>query len=150
MNEIFLIFKQNLVFFVLPGDKPHACELCNKRFALACNLRAHMKTHEGKSRHFPLSHLAASFRGCRFKLSARRPPGTCLWPTNILCVRPLKLLIKKGSVSLTWLAPTWSDYSHYFRFFYCLRGSSINFHLVSTSRNTILTGCLPNWIWFSI
>jgi hypothetical protein len=30
------------------GDKPHACELCNKRFALACNLRAHMKTHEGK------------------------------------------------------------------------------------------------------
>lgn len=28
------------------GDKPHACELCNKRFALACNLRAHMKTHE--------------------------------------------------------------------------------------------------------
>ena len=31
------------------GDKPHACELCNKRFALACNLRAHMKTHEGTS-----------------------------------------------------------------------------------------------------
>jgi uncharacterized Zn-finger protein len=25
------------------GDKPHACELCNKRFALACNLRAHIK-----------------------------------------------------------------------------------------------------------
>ena len=31
----------------LPGDKPHACELCNKKFALACNLRAHLKTHEG-------------------------------------------------------------------------------------------------------
>ncbi|KAJ3642435.1 hypothetical protein Zmor_025223 [Zophobas morio] len=28
-------------------DKPHACDLCNKKFALACNLRAHMKTHEG-------------------------------------------------------------------------------------------------------
>ncbi|KAG8287038.1 hypothetical protein J6590_047015 [Homalodisca vitripennis] len=28
------------------GDKPHACELCHKKFALACNLRAHMKTHE--------------------------------------------------------------------------------------------------------
>ncbi|CAH1401868.1 unnamed protein product [Nezara viridula] len=27
-------------------DKPHACELCHKKFALACNLRAHMKTHE--------------------------------------------------------------------------------------------------------
>lgn len=33
-------------FFHLTGDKPHACELCNKRFALACNLRAHMKTHD--------------------------------------------------------------------------------------------------------
>lgn len=34
--------------FLLAGDKPHACELCGKKFALACNLRAHMKTHEGK------------------------------------------------------------------------------------------------------
>lgn len=32
----------------LTGDKPHSCDLCNKKFALACNLRAHMKTHEGK------------------------------------------------------------------------------------------------------
>lgn len=39
------------IFFLLhlPGDKPHACELCNKKFALACNLRAHLKTHEGES-----------------------------------------------------------------------------------------------------
>ncbi|XP_070065386.1 zinc finger protein 26 isoform X2 [Drosophila virilis] len=29
------------------GDKPHGCELCKKKFALACNLRAHMKTHDG-------------------------------------------------------------------------------------------------------
>jgi hypothetical protein len=28
------------------GDKPHHCELCGKKFALACNLRAHMKTHD--------------------------------------------------------------------------------------------------------
>ncbi|ETN68012.1 zinc finger protein [Anopheles darlingi] len=28
------------------GDKPHVCEICNKSFALACNLKAHMKTHE--------------------------------------------------------------------------------------------------------
>ncbi|CAB0007602.1 unnamed protein product [Nesidiocoris tenuis] len=27
-------------------DKPHSCDLCHKKFALACNLRAHMKTHE--------------------------------------------------------------------------------------------------------
>lgn len=31
------------------GDKPHSCKHCHKRFALACNLRAHLKTHEGKS-----------------------------------------------------------------------------------------------------
>lgn len=39
-------------FFVFPffvaGDKPHGCDICLKKFALACNLRAHMKTHEGK------------------------------------------------------------------------------------------------------
>ncbi|KFB39893.1 AGAP009484-PA-like protein [Anopheles sinensis] len=28
------------------GDKPHVCEVCKKSFALACNLKAHMKTHE--------------------------------------------------------------------------------------------------------
>ncbi|GIY48042.1 hypothetical protein CDAR_499061 [Caerostris darwini] len=30
------------------GDKPHSCKHCHKRFALACNLRAHLKTHEGE------------------------------------------------------------------------------------------------------
>lgn len=39
-----------MFFVIVSGDKPHACELCNKRFALACNLRAHMKTHEGMLR----------------------------------------------------------------------------------------------------
>lgn len=29
------------------GDKPHVCKVCDKRFALACNLRAHLKTHLG-------------------------------------------------------------------------------------------------------
>lgn len=28
------------------GNKPHACHICPKRFALACNLRAHLKTHQ--------------------------------------------------------------------------------------------------------
>ncbi|XKL63944.1 hypothetical protein PGB90_006308 [Kerria lacca] len=35
--------------FDLVCDKPHSCELCHKKFALACNLRAHMKTHESDS-----------------------------------------------------------------------------------------------------
>lgn len=42
-----VLFSSSLSHF-FTGDKPHACELCNKKFALACNLRAHMKTHEGK------------------------------------------------------------------------------------------------------
>lgn len=45
---IWLLNFVNLLFFFISGDKPHACELCNKKFALACNLRAHMKTHEGR------------------------------------------------------------------------------------------------------
>lgn len=32
---------------LVAGDKPHGCDICLKKFALACNLRAHMKTHEG-------------------------------------------------------------------------------------------------------
>jgi hypothetical protein len=43
--------------FCVAGDKPHACELCHKKFALACNLRAHMKTHEGKSSAIHKSYL---------------------------------------------------------------------------------------------
>lgn len=28
------------------GDKPFQCTVCSKKFALACNLRAHLKTHD--------------------------------------------------------------------------------------------------------
>lgn len=28
------------------GDKPHTCQVCGQKFAQACNLRAHLKTHE--------------------------------------------------------------------------------------------------------
>lgn len=52
-------------FFIFSGDKPHACELCNKKFALACNLRAHMKTHEGR---FCLLFFVFWFTFCLFKM----------------------------------------------------------------------------------
>ncbi|RWS22916.1 zinc finger protein 235-like protein [Leptotrombidium deliense] len=32
------------------GDKPHVCKVCDKRFALSCNLRAHLKTHQNQQR----------------------------------------------------------------------------------------------------
>ena len=29
------------------GDKPFSCSFCDKKFALNCNLKTHLKTHEG-------------------------------------------------------------------------------------------------------
>lgn len=51
-SETQLIYRSFIFSFFLspplspPGDRPHECEICQKRFALQCNLRAHMKTHE--------------------------------------------------------------------------------------------------------
>ena len=28
------------------GQKPHECHKCGKRFALGCNMKAHLKTHD--------------------------------------------------------------------------------------------------------
>lgn len=36
------------LFFVCTGDKPFSCDICHKKFALSCNLRAHLKTHEAE------------------------------------------------------------------------------------------------------
>jgi hypothetical protein len=134
-------FKINLVFFVLPGDKPHACELCNKRFALACNLRAHMKTHEGKSRHFPLSHLAASCRGCRFKLSARRPPGTCCGPRTF-CFAPLSCSLR-GQRFINLIGSNLIGLQSLFRIFFIVWGVINQFplglHLVQHNFNWLPT-----------
>ena len=33
---------------MLSGDKPFSCDICQKKFALSCNLRAHLKTHEAE------------------------------------------------------------------------------------------------------
>lgn len=40
-----VLIKQKSCF---SGDKPHECEVCGKKFALQCNLRTHMKTHDRK------------------------------------------------------------------------------------------------------
>ena len=37
------------------GDKPFACDICQKKFALSCNLRAHLKTHEAEYQTSPAS-----------------------------------------------------------------------------------------------
>ena len=39
------LIKTNLLL-LFPGQKPHECHHCGKRFALGCNMKAHIKTHE--------------------------------------------------------------------------------------------------------
>ena len=43
----------NIILF--SGQKPHECNKCGKRFALGCNMKAHMKTHENPSSKFNIS-----------------------------------------------------------------------------------------------
>ena len=42
-------------YFICLGQKPHECKKCGKRFALGCNMKAHMKTHENPSSKFNIS-----------------------------------------------------------------------------------------------
>ena len=42
--KIFLKLKYFSLNFV--GQKPHECIECGKRFALGCNMKAHLKTHD--------------------------------------------------------------------------------------------------------
>ena len=37
-----------MFFSLFLGDKPFSCDICQKKFALSCNLRAHLKTHEAE------------------------------------------------------------------------------------------------------
>ena len=41
--------------FSILGDKPFSCDICQKKFALSCNLRAHLKTHEAEYQTSPAS-----------------------------------------------------------------------------------------------
>ena len=40
---------------VFSGDKPYSCDICQKKFALGCNLRAHLRTHEAEYQSSPAS-----------------------------------------------------------------------------------------------
>ena len=42
-------------YIIILGQKPHECKKCGKRFALGCNMKAHMKTHENPSSKFNIS-----------------------------------------------------------------------------------------------
>ena len=44
-----------MTILYLLGQKPHECKKCGKRFALGCNMKAHMKTHENPSSKFNIS-----------------------------------------------------------------------------------------------
>lgn len=44
MSKISLLME--CFFSYVTGEKPHECHLCNKKFALQCNLKAHIKSHE--------------------------------------------------------------------------------------------------------
>ena len=46
-----LTYKCNFIL----GDKPFSCDICQKKFALSCNLRAHLKTHEAEYQTSPAS-----------------------------------------------------------------------------------------------
>ena len=44
-----------MLYIFSVGDKPFACDICQKKFALSCNLRAHLKTHEAEYQTSPAS-----------------------------------------------------------------------------------------------
>ena len=47
-QPIYEMFNVEIIifFFNFVGQKPHECTECGKRFALGCNMKAHLKTHD--------------------------------------------------------------------------------------------------------
>ena len=47
LGYFWLIWKiPSTIYFFISGQKPHECHKCGKRFALGCNMKAHLKTHD--------------------------------------------------------------------------------------------------------
>ena len=48
------------MIYIILGQKPHECKKCGKRFALGCNMKAHMKTHENPATKFNIDLYSAT------------------------------------------------------------------------------------------
>ena len=44
--KVTILMNIDLIELSFTGQKPHECHICGKRFALGCNMKAHLKTHD--------------------------------------------------------------------------------------------------------
>lgn len=77
----------NCIFCFFTGDRPYPCEFCGKKFALACNLRAHIKTHHHNKEKASLDQNESNILpGCNDKTEYVTPLNECknynIWYEN--------------------------------------------------------------------